>query len=88
MFPVSALLPPLPRIKIVDVGAMTLGDGAEPFILPTVPSPARGLVFPADNAVFCRPMIVRGGSLVRVGGGARIFLEGEAAGPQGPSALW
>jgi FkbM family methyltransferase len=31
MFPVSALLPPLPRIKIVDVGAMTLGDGTEPY---------------------------------------------------------
>jgi hypothetical protein len=37
-----------------------------------------GLVFPADNAVFCRQMIVRGGSLVRVGGGAD-FFDGRMA---------
>jgi FkbM family methyltransferase len=31
MFAISALLPPLPRLKIVDVGAMTLGEGTEPY---------------------------------------------------------
>ena len=39
MFPISSLLPPLPRIKIVDVGAMTLGQGTEPYaaLLKAVP---------------------------------------------------
>ncbi len=31
MFPISALLPPLPRLKIVDVGAMIIDEGAEPY---------------------------------------------------------
>ncbi|MGE0733470.1 MAG: FkbM family methyltransferase [Alphaproteobacteria bacterium] len=31
MFPIADLLPQLPRLKIVDVGAMTLGDGTEPY---------------------------------------------------------
>ena len=39
MFPISSLLPPLPRIKIVDIGAMTLGEGTEPYaaLLKAVP---------------------------------------------------
>jgi FkbM family methyltransferase len=31
MFPISSMLPPLPRLKIVDVGAMTAGKGTEPY---------------------------------------------------------
>lgn len=31
MFPIASLLPPLPRLKIVDVGAMNLGDGTLPY---------------------------------------------------------
>jgi FkbM family methyltransferase len=31
MFPISSILPPLPRIKIVDIGAMTAGKGTEPY---------------------------------------------------------
>jgi FkbM family methyltransferase len=31
LFPISPLLPALPRFKIVDVGAMMIGDGKEPF---------------------------------------------------------
>lgn len=31
IFPIAPLLPVLPRIKIVDVGAMSLGDGTEPY---------------------------------------------------------
>jgi FkbM family methyltransferase len=31
MFPISSILPPLPRLKIVDVGAMTGGKGTEPY---------------------------------------------------------
>ncbi len=31
MFPISSMLPPLPRIKIVDIGAMTAGKGTEPY---------------------------------------------------------
>jgi FkbM family methyltransferase len=39
VFPISSLLPPLPPIKIVDVGAMTLGKGTEPYaaLLKAVP---------------------------------------------------
>jgi FkbM family methyltransferase len=31
MFPISSLLPQLPRLKIVDVGAMTIGENTEPY---------------------------------------------------------
>lgn len=31
LFPIAPLLPPLPRLKIVDVGAMSLGEGTEPY---------------------------------------------------------
>ena len=31
MFPIASLLPSLPRLKIVDVGAMDLGDGTLPY---------------------------------------------------------
>jgi FkbM family methyltransferase len=31
LFPIASLLPPLPRLKIVDVGAMSLGEGSEPY---------------------------------------------------------
>lgn len=31
LFPIASILPPVPRIKIVDVGAMSLGEGTEPY---------------------------------------------------------
>jgi FkbM family methyltransferase len=31
LFTIAPLLPPLPRLKIVDVGAMTLGEGTDPY---------------------------------------------------------
>jgi FkbM family methyltransferase len=31
LFPICSILPPLPRLKIVDVGAMSLGEGTEPY---------------------------------------------------------
>lgn len=31
LFPIAEILPRLPRIKIVDVGAMSLGEGTEPY---------------------------------------------------------
>lgn len=31
LFPIAPLLPMLPRLKIVDVGAMSLGEGTEPY---------------------------------------------------------
>lgn len=31
IFPIAPLLPPIPRLKIVDVGAMSFGEGAEPY---------------------------------------------------------
>lgn len=31
MFAITSILPPLPRLKIVDVGAMSLGEGTEPY---------------------------------------------------------
>ena len=31
LFPIVSILPPVPRIKIVDVGAMSLGEGTEPY---------------------------------------------------------
>lgn len=31
MFPLASILPPLPPLKIVDVGAMTLGEGHDPY---------------------------------------------------------
>lgn len=31
LFPIPSILPPLPRIKIVDIGAMSLGEGTEPY---------------------------------------------------------
>src|SRR4029077_5001123 len=31
LFPIAPLLPPLPRLKIVDVGAMSLGEGTLPY---------------------------------------------------------
>ena len=31
LFPIASLLPPLPRLKIVDVGAMYLGPGSVPY---------------------------------------------------------
>ena len=39
MFPITALLPEPPRIKIVDIGAMSLGEGKEPYarLLKNVP---------------------------------------------------
>jgi FkbM family methyltransferase len=31
VFPISSILPPLPRLKIVDVGAMMIGTNTEPY---------------------------------------------------------
>lgn len=31
MFSIASILPPLPRLKIVDVGAMSIGEGEEPY---------------------------------------------------------
>jgi hypothetical protein len=31
VFPITNMLPDLPRLKIVDVGAMALGNGTEPY---------------------------------------------------------
>lgn len=31
MFAICSILPPLPRLKIVDIGAMSLGEGTEPY---------------------------------------------------------
>lgn len=31
MFPLSSILSPMPRLKILDVGAMSLGEGTEPY---------------------------------------------------------
>jgi FkbM family methyltransferase len=31
MFSIAPVLPPLPRLKIVDVGAMSIGEGEEPY---------------------------------------------------------
>jgi FkbM family methyltransferase len=31
MFNIASILPPLPRLKIVDVGAMSIGEGEEPY---------------------------------------------------------
>lgn len=33
MFRIADLIPPLPRLKIIDVGAMSLGDGTEPYAM-------------------------------------------------------
>lgn len=31
LFPIAPLLPPFPRLKITDIGAMSLGEGTEPY---------------------------------------------------------
>jgi FkbM family methyltransferase len=44
MFPITAVLPDPPRIKIVDVGAMSLGDDKDPYspLMKTVPTEVIG----------------------------------------------
>jgi FkbM family methyltransferase len=39
LFRITSLLPPIPRLKIVDVGAMTLGEGTDPYSALTAATP-------------------------------------------------
>ncbi len=39
LFPIASILPPFPRIKIVDVGAMSFGEGTEPYAALTAALP-------------------------------------------------
>jgi FkbM family methyltransferase len=59
MFPISLLLPPFPRLKIVDVGAMHLGEGAEPYadLLKSVPCEIIGF---EPNVAECEKLIKSG----------------------------
>ena len=31
LFRIASLLPPIPRLKVVDIGAMTLGEGTDSY---------------------------------------------------------
>jgi hypothetical protein len=52
IFNIAAMLPSLPRLKIVDVGAMTLGDGTYPYSPLTRAAPCDAYGFEPSAAEF------------------------------------
>jgi FkbM family methyltransferase len=52
LFNIAPLLPPLPRLKIVDVGAMSLGEGTDPYVQLTGATPCDVYGFEPGKAEF------------------------------------